>query len=509
MVRAEGRQRDLAVRRAIGAARGQLVRLQMAEAVVVAILGGLAAMLLSYLTLPAFVNAAPAGVPRLSDVGPDITTLWFTLALALVAGLACGVGPALRASAPDFTRLRDGARGSTSRRHWGRDGLVVAQTALALVLLIGSGLLVRSFWALRQVNPGYDTQDIFTFQIAPEGAHLTDGPSYARFALAFMDRLRTLRDVELIGLVENIPLNEGTASMRFLGEGMAGTVEDGPLMRITFAAGDYYRAMGIDIVEGRPFETNDHLAALPHVVVSRAAARTLWPGQSAVGKRLQRQGLPQWFTVIGVADDVRQDNFREPPNPLVYFPLVGPAPMNWVISSPAYVIKTRRAEEIASEVRAVVREVAPTAPMYRTFTMAELARDSMVDVSFTMLTLGVAASLALLLGAVGLYGILSFIVAERTREIGVRMALGARAGQVRRMVVAQGSRVVAIGVVIGVAVALFSTRALGTLLFSVDAVDAATFVAMALAMMTIGLLASYVPARRASRVDPIVSLRGD
>jgi hypothetical protein len=280
-------------------------------------------------------------------------------------------------------------------------------------------------------------------------------------------------------------------------------------MRITVAAGDYYKAMGIDVLDGRTFDTNDHVSALPHVVVSKSAAATLWPGERAVGKRVQRQGLNVWYTVIGVVDDVRQISIREPPDPLVYYPLVGPAPTTWVLSSPAYVIKTPRAEEIAPEVRALVREVAPSAPMYRVFTLAGLASDSMVDVSFTMLTLAVAAGLALVLGAVGLYGVLSYVVAQRTREIGVRMALGARARQVRMMVVAQGSRVVLAGVAIGLVAALASTRALGGLLFGVAPVDAATFALMSAAMILIGLLASYLPARRASNVDPIVSLRGD
>ena len=509
MVRAEGRQRELAVRRAIGAARSQLIRLQMSEAMVVAALAGAAAVLFAWLTLPAFLSAVPAGVPRIADVRLDAATLWFTLAIAVLSALACGAVPAIRASSPDFARLREGGRGSTRRRHWGRDGLVVAQTALALVLLIGSALLVRSFLALRNVDPGYDTKDIFTFQIAPEGPHLTDGPSYARFDLDFMERLRALPGVELVGLVENIPLNEGTAGIRVRTERMTGEADTGPRVQMTFAAGDYYKAMGIDVVEGRVFETNDHLSALPNVVISRSAARLLWPGESAVGKRLLRLGLTTWFTVVGVVDDVMQDNFRDPPNPLVYFPLVGPDPRNWAISSPAYVVKTARAEEIAPEMRAIVRQVSPFAPMYRVFTMAGLARDTIVDVSFTMLTLAVAAALALILGAVGLYGVLSYVVAERTREIGVRMALGARSGQVMRMVVGQGTRVVGIGVVIGIVVAYASTRALGGLLFGVAAVDTASFIAMSLFMIAIGLVASYLPARRASSVDPMVSLRGD
>ena len=204
-----------------------------------------------------------------------------------------------------------------------------------------------------------------------------------------------------------------------------------------------------------------------------------------------------------------QNDFRHKPDPLVYFPLVGPTPRSWRIDSPAYVIKTRRAESIAPEVRALVREVAPTAPMYRVFTMAGLARDSMTQLSFTMLTLVIVSSLALILGAVGLYGVLSYIVAQRTREIGVRMALGAEASEVRRMVVLQGAKVVAVGIVIGVGAALASTRALASLLYDVEAVDASTFVAMSMSMVAIGLLASYLPARRASRVDPVESLRGE
>jgi predicted permease len=508
MVRAEGRQRDLAVRRAIGAARGQLIRSQMAEALVVAAGAGAVAMALARVGLPVLLRFAPRDIPRLDEVHVTPTTLLFTLGVALLAALACGLVPAVRASSPDLSRLREGGRGSTRRRGWARDGLVVAQTALALVLLIGSGLLVRSFGALRQVDPGYSTENIFTFQIAPEGASLTDGPSFARFDLQFMDRLRQLPGVETVGLVENIPLNEGTATARFRTEDSAADPDGGTVLNFTFEAGDYFKAMSIDVLAGRPLEANDHLASQRNIVISRSAANLMWPGKDAVGRRLRGDSTTTW-TVVGVVEDVMQNSFRDPPQPLVYFPLVGPTPRSWAISSPAYVVKTRRAETIAPEIRALVRDVAPSAPMYRVFTMAGLAKDSMMQLSFTLLTLGIASTLALILGAVGLYGVLSYVVAQRTREIGVRMALGAEAGRVRRMVVVQGARVVTVGVAIGVASALAFTRALGGLLYGVKAVDAATFVGMSAAMVAIGLLASYVPARRASRVDPIESLRGD
>ncbi len=507
LVRAEGRQRDLAVRRALGAARGQLIRLQMAEAVIVAGLAGVVAIVLAALIFPAFLRAAPPGIPRLGQVHLDLSTLLFALAAAVVSALACGAIPALRGSTPDLQRLRDGGRGSTGRRHWTRNALVVGQTALALVLLIGSGLLVRSFWALRHVNPGYDTRDVFTFQIAPDRPALKDGPTFAEFELEFMNRLRALPGVQAVGLVDNVPLDEGTATERFRTEGT--DPDGGTLLNYTTTAGDYFKAMGIPVLAGRLFDDSDHRSTLGNVVISRSAAKALWPGESALGHRLMAPGDSAWSTVVGVVEDVMQYGFRDTAQALVYYPLVGPTPTDWRTSSPAYVLKTPRAEQIAPEVLALVRQVAPEAPMYRVYTMAGLAKSSMVNLSFTMLTLGIAAALALILGAVGLYGVLSYVVAERTREIGVRLALGAQAEQVRRMVVAEGARVVGAGVMIGIVVALASTRALASLLFGVPAVDPSTFVGMSAGMVAVGLLASYLPARRASNVDPIESLRGE
>jgi predicted permease len=511
MVRTEGRHRELAVRRAVGAVRGQLIRLQMTEALVVAALAGVLAIGLALAGLGVFLKAAPEGIPRIEDVAINGRTLLYTLAVAIVSAAGCGLIPAIRASSPDLSNLREGGRGSTRRRHWGRNGLVIGQTALALVLLIGSGLLIRSFAKLSHVNPGYDTRDIFTFQIAPESASLRDGPSYARFIMDFMDRLRALPGVQMVGMVENVPLNESTGIVAVRNEQMGDDPRAAaPKINRTWAAGDYFKTMGIKVLEGDVFASRDLAATMGKVVLSRSAARLLYPGESAVGHKVRQEGqnLP-WMLVIGVVEDVMQENFREAPRPLLYYPLVGPTPRSWALSSPAYVIKTARAEVIAPEVRAIVREIAPNAPMYRMYTMAGLARDSMVDLSFTMLLLGIVSILALILGGVGLYGVMSYVVAERTREIGVRMALGAERGQVRQMVVMQAARVLALGVLIGIAVALGSTRALGSLLFGVAPLDAMTFVGMSACMLAIGLLASYMPARRASNVNPVESLRAD
>ncbi len=509
LVRAEVRQREMAVRAAIGAGRGELVRVMLAESVVIAMLAAVGAALFAWLAFPLFVASAPQGIPRLASVRMDLATLGFTLLAAFVAALACGLVPALRAAKPDLSRLREAGRGATRGGQWLRNGLVVGQTSLALVLLIGSGLLMRSYAKLNAVAPGYSTEDIFTFQIAPEQPQLRDGPSWARFSHTFMDRIRQMPGVQSVGLIENVPLDEGTSINRFLTEAHAGDPDGGVRLSRTFAAGDYFATMGIRVLSGRAFTESDHLLTPGNVVISRSAAQQLWPDQDAVGRRLQIAGQPFWHTVIGVVDDVKQLDWRETGSALVYLPMVGPTPTSWRLGSPAYVVRTPRAEFIAPEILAIVKEIAPEAPMYRQFTMAQLAERSMERLSFTMLTLAIAAALALILGAVGLYGVLSYIVAQRTREIGVRMALGAAAGQVRRMVVAQGARVVGLGVLIGGVASLAATRALGSLLFGVSALDAPTFAAMSAVMVAIGLLACYVPARRASSVDPIEAIRGE
>jgi predicted permease len=319
-----------------------------------------------------------------------------------------------------------------------------------------------------------------------------------------MDRLRALPGVQSVGLIENVPLDEGTAAARIRTESAGG---EGTLLNVTFAGADYYKTMGIRVLKGRPFTREDAVSSLGNVVLSKSAAEILWPGADPIGRKLQRAGLDTWETVIGVVNDVMQDNFRTAPEAVVYFPMTPQQPTQWRLMSPGYAIKTTRAETIAADVRRIVREVAPEAPMYRAFTMANLAERTMSGLSFTMMTLGLVSAMALILGAVGLYGVLSYVVAERTREIGVRMALGAQPNGVRWMVVAQGAQVIAIGVVIGLAGAWAASKQLASLLFEVKPSDAATFAVMSLSMVLVGLLASYIPARRASNVDPIQSLR--
>jgi predicted permease len=509
LVRAEGRRRDLAVRIALGASRAQLVRLHMAEAFLVALPAGILAVILSAVTLPLFIRAAPEGIPRLALAGLDLSTLAAAFALVALVALACGMAPALHASSPDLVRLREGSRGSTGRRHLGRDLLVVGQTALVLVLLIAFALLVQSFQRLSSVDAGYDTADIYTFQFAPEQERLNDGPAWGRLHLDFMDRLRALPGVTGVGVVNNIPLDEGTGSGRFITETMDPS-GGGVLLAQNFAGGDYFRVMGIDLLRGRPFTNDEAVTPNISVIISRSAAARLWPDRDPLGARIRQDGgTLQWFTVVGVVDDVKQEDWRDAGEAIVYFPLTGPTANAWALGSPAYVVKSPRAASLGREVRELVRQVAQEAPVYRDFTMAFLVQRSMVQLSFTMLTLGIISALAMILGAIGLYGVLSYVVAERTREIGIRMALGATAAGVQRLVVSQGAKVVLVGAAVGVAAALASTRLLSALLYEVSAVDPVVYVAMSILIIGIGMLASYVPARHASRIDPIESLRID
>jgi predicted permease len=514
LVRAEGRRRDLAVHRALGADRAHLIRAQVMEALVVAAIGGVGGVLIALAGVPLIVRAAPESIPRLASAGLDLTGLFFTAGVVLLAAFASSLVPAIRCSNAAFEEtLRSGRQSDARGTHFARNALVVGQSAAALVLLVGSGLLIQSFIALNQVDPGYETEDIFTFKMAPDlRAHgISDGASLARFHYMFIDRLAELPAVESVGLVYTLPLDEGAESSRIATEhtDAAGALE--PLVRSTFAGGEYFRAMGIELLAGSDFERNTTPTADPKAIVSLSAANLLWPGENPLEKRFRPAGPDSlsWITVSGVVEDVVLDDLRQAePEPLIYLPMVGHTERSWGVFTPTYVVKSTRAGSLAPEVRELIREIAPEAPMYHMFTMSALAARAVARLTFTMLTLGIAAAIAIILGVVGLYGVLSYVVSQRTQEIGVRMALGARAGELRRMIVAQGSRVALLGVLVGVIAAVALTQVLESLLFGVTPLHVPTFAITAGLMIGVALLASYLPARRASSVDPVQALRG-
>ncbi|HUF25557.1 MAG TPA: ABC transporter permease [Gemmatimonadaceae bacterium] len=514
LVRAEAREQELSVRKALGAGRGRLIRSLLSEALILALLGATLGVVFAWVGVPLVVRTAPESIPRIGDVGIDGAALLFTALVGIAAALVAGILPALKFSNPDVaTALRSSQRTGTTGSPVTRNALVIVQTAAALVLLVGSGLLLQSFRALRGVDPGYDTRNILTFQMAPDPEQhgLTDPPALARFHYMFMDRLAAIPGVESVGLVNTLPLDEGAGNTRVATAGYSGAPENAPRVRLTFADGDYFRTMGISLLAGRTFERRVEPTSDVNAIVSRSAAERLWPGENPIGQVLRPAGASDafpWITVGGVVEDVILADFREQsPEPLIYLPLVGPTARAWGVGTPAYVVRSPQAERLAPQIRALIQEIAPGAPMYRVFTMEALADRSMARLTFTMLTLFIAAGLALILGAVGIYGTISYVVARRTREIGIRMALGAQAADVRRMVVTQGGRVALVGVVIGLMAALFSARWLESLLFEVQARDPIVFAAVSVLMIGVALFASYLPARRASAVDPVEAIR--
>jgi len=512
-VRAENRRRDLVVRRALGAGRGDLVRSQVTEALLLAAAGGAAGALIAWAGVPFLVRAAPdavaggfggAPIPGLATARLDPIALVFTAGLSVLAACAFGLWPAFRISGSRLGSLQQVGRGIVGSRTLTRDALVVLQTASALVLLVGSALLMRSFWQLSHVNAGYDTNDIFTFQIAASRPDLNDRASMSRFQYTFMDRLKAIPGVESVGYINTLPLDEGAGTQNITTPRIVASGAEAPLVRVAGAGGAYFQTMGIELRRGRYFDRIEEQQGTPNVIISESAAALLFPGEDPITKQVRPAAAnsAQWYTVIGVVEDVLVDDLRRgSPDPMVYLPAVS--------ASPAYVMRSIRAEQLEPEVRAVIRDVIPTSPMYRIFTMKRLAGNAMASLSFTMLMVSIAALLALVLGAVGLYGVLSYGVAQRAREIGVRMALGARTNSVRWMFVRQGGQVALLGVVGGALAAAGLTKYIQTLLFGVGRLDLIAFAGMSAVMLAVAMLASYIPARRASRVDPVVALRAE
>jgi len=510
-VRAENRRRDLVVRRALGAGRGDLVRSQLAEALLLAAAGGAAGALIAWAGVPLLVRAAPdavaggfggAPIPGLAGAGLDVTALLFTAGISILAACAFGVLPALHFSGARLGSLQQAGRGIVGRRSLTRDALVVVQTASALVLLVGAALLTRSFWQLRDVDAGYDTKNIFTFQIAPNRPELKDRTSVSQFQYAFMDRLKALPGVASVGFITTLPLDEGAGTNNITTPKVMASGAEAPLVHVAAAGGAYFQTMGIELKSGRFFDRAEEERGIQNVIISTAAAAMLFPGEDPLQKQVRPATATgdSWFTVIGVVEDVKIDDLRrKSPEPMVYLPGVS--------TSPAYVLKSTRANQLEPEVRALIREMIPESPMYRIFTMERLAANAMAGLSFTMFMVSLAAALALILGAVGLYGVLSYRATQRRQEIGVRMALGAEAKTVRRMFVWQGGQVALLGVVVGVVAAIGLTKYIQTLLFDIGRLDVTAFAGMSAVMIAVALLASYIPARRASRVDPVIALR--
>ncbi len=523
LVRAEGRQREVALRTALGAGFGDMVKYFLTESLVLAAAGGALGMLLAHVALRGLIAISPITIPRIHEVGLNPTVLLFTVGISLFAGLAFGIFPILRYGKPSIVNaLKEGGRGSAGREsNRARKVLVAAQVAMALILLAGSGLMARSFLALRDVDPGFDSANLLTFRISLPEAEYGSDEEAARFYTQLMDNLATLPGVASVGAGSNLPMTDGQSNNGLAVEEFP--VEPGdlpPIVRSNYAAPGYFKTLGIPVYEGREFERRDHENRTGTIVVSRALARRFWPDESAIGKRML-PGIAEpdsnWYRIVGVVGDVRDDGLAAAPAEMVYFPIVSLEPdsdapddgtAGWTVSTMSVAMKTKGdPQALAAAVRDVVWSMNPRLPLANLRSGATIVEQSMAPTAFTMLLLGIAAGVALLLGTVGIYGVVSYVVSQRTREIGVRMALGAPRASVSRMVVSDAMIIAAAGVGVGLVGAFALTRLMGTLLFGVSATDPLTFAGVAMALFAVTAFASYLPARRAATVNPIVALR--
>ena len=522
LVRAEGRVRDVAVRTALGADRRSIAAQFLSESVLLGLLGGILGVGLAVVGLRGLLALAPSNLPRVDQIGVDPSALLFTLGLSVVAGLLFGLAPLLRYGNPSLVpSLKEGGRGGGAGKDRRRlqNGLVVAQVALALVLLVGSGLMIRSFQALRSVDPGFDApEEVLTFFAALPSSTVSDPMETVELFRQMEEQLRAIPGVTAVGATSAVPMSGMQSNDPVFIEG-APVVEGEipPVRRFAWGLPGYFDAIGIDVIAGRDLEWTDIYDQRPVVVVSENFARENWGDPAtAVGKRVAplniSGGAPLWQEVIGVVGDVHHDGLDQDAPATLYWPVLQgdfygegmeiQRSLTFVVRAGPGTMPT-----LLPRVQEAVWSVSSSVPLALVRTLDSLVRRSMARTSFSLVMLGIAAGMALLLGAIGIYGVISYTVSQRTREIGVRMALGASRSDVSRLVVRQGAVLAGLGLVVGVLAAVGLSRTLQSLLYEVSPLDLPTYGAVVTALATVAVFASWLPARRAASVDPAVTLR--
>jgi predicted permease len=510
LVRAEGRQQELAMRAALGASRGRIARELLSETVLLGLAAGALGLVFTQAALALLRRFAPERLPRVDEIGIDPVVLLFTLAISLVAGLLFGLLPVLRFGAPAATALKDSGRSASDAPGplRTRNALVVTEIALAMMLLIVSGLMIRTFVAMRQVHPGFiRPEQVQTFQVAiPKGA-VRDDRQFARTHEAVAQRLAQVPGVMSVGLSSSITMDGEDNTNPLLVEHVNVPERQlPPFRRFKTVAPGYFETMGNPVMAGRGITWTDIYQQRPVVVISETLAREYWQTPSnAIGRRV-RGFRPTWYEVVGVVGPERDDGLNHPPTAIVYWPMLNAIYRTNAVS---YAVRSTRvgAPGFLTELRQAVWSVNPNLPLAAVQTLDQIRAGSMAQTSFAMVMLAIAGVVALLLGAVGTYGVLAYIVAQRTREMGIRIALGAQAADVRRLVLRQGMMLAAVGIAIGLVGALGVTRVMRALLYETSPTDPFTFVGVIPLLGAVVLLACWVPARRATRADPIAALR--
>jgi len=512
--RAVARQKEIAVRTALGASARRIIRQLLTESILLALCGGALGIVFSILSVHWIHVLGPKSVPRLDDIGVDRAALLFTLSLSVFSGILFGLAPALRIARIDLhSVLSDGTRGSAGTGAvWGRGNnlrrlLVVSELALSVILLIGAGLLIRSFAHLESVSPGFNPQNVLTLELTMNGHRYKDGPAVLAAYRQLNERLERIPGVSAAGSITSLPLSEMFAWGPITIEGRTPPAGENFLNgdeRIV--SGHYFEAMQIPLRQGRLFNDFDTPTTQKVAMIDEYFAQQYWPHEEAVGKRIRTGGAESkddWVTIVGVVGRIKQDALDSDPRIAFYLPhsQYTTQAMNEVVRSGV------APSTLTSAIKKEIRELDPDLPIYNVRTMDDRVQESLARRRFAMTMLALFALLAFALATIGIYGVMAYMVNQGTREIGIRLALGATQSNILRLVVRQGMTLALTGVGIGLAGAFAVTRLMRSLLFGVRSTDPITFVAIAALLSSIALIASYIPARRAARIDPMVSLR--
>jgi predicted permease len=521
LVRGESRQQEMAVRAALGAGSVRIVRALLVESVMLGLMGGIVGMGIAFGGVKFLMAIGPANLPRLHEIAVDWRTLSFGLALSVLSGLLFGLIPALkyaRLRGAALSRAVAGRTTSASReRHRARNFLVVGQVAMALVLLVCAGLMIRTFNAMRNVQPGFtDARTLQVMRITVPDMLVPEQERVARLQNALAEKLATIQGVKSVAFGSDMPLEGFEAGWdEIMGEGKDYPEDKIPPMRLyKYVSPGFFATAGTRLIAGRDVTWSEIYETRPVVLLSEGLAREMWgSAQAAVGKRVHEFAKSPWAEVIGVVEDVRENGVQTAAPETVYWPTFLPAQYGGtgldVTRNTTFVVRSDRAgnQGFVEEIRQAVWSVNSNLPVASVQTMQDVYDKSVARTSFTLVMLGIAGAMSIALGVIGIYGVLSYTVSQRRREIGIRLALGAQRENVLGMVLESGARMALAGVAIGVVVALALTRLMSSLLFGVSAHDPLTYSLVALLLFVVALAACWIPARRATRVDPMVALR--
>jgi predicted permease len=510
LTRAAVREKEIAIRLALGAGPARLLRQLLTESVVLSLLGGGAGLLIAFLGIDLLRWLNPGNIPRIGEIHMDEQVLIFTFVVSILTGMLFGLAPALRNSRMNLNEtLKEGGRSGSSGRHRLRNLLVISEIALSLVLLTGAGLLIRSFAHVWRVNPGFDAQNLITLRLSVVGTAYVEEPKREIFCQQLWNRIRQMPGVEAAGSTAILPFTNGASWGNIAIEGHnPAPGEESIMADQRVASTQYFEAMKIPLIRGRYFADQDTKGAMRVAVIDENMARRFWPDEDPVGKRIKRGRVDSenpWMTIVGVVGSVKQYALDTDSRIALY------TPYSQDLYSTMYIVARTTGDPmaLAAAITKEARSMDANTPIYDIKRMDERLNESMARRRFAMLSLGLFATVAILLAGVGIYGVISYSVTQRTREIGIRIALGARAQDVLRMVVRQGMLMAAGGVITGLVAALALTRLMTSLLFGVGATDPLTLAGVSTLVVFIALLACWIPARRATKVDPMIALRCD